>query len=220
MSTAPLPVKRRKAARQALKASIMIQGLTGDGKSGLAIALAYVLADKDWDLIDATDTENASLDLFVGLKNIDGGIIGQFHVTDLDETIGYKPSYYIALRDVAIEAGSKVWIGDSISHAWQYEGGVLDIVNETKKGSTSKDNYAVWNEDSVKYEKNKLLPMVRSNKIHVITTVRVKEKQEYVPDPDNPKKNILKSLGAQPIQQPELKYEPDLVLSMVSPAVS
>ena len=49
----------------------------------------------------------------------------------------------------------------------------------------------------------------------MITTVRVKEKMEY--DKDEAGKTVLVSLGEQQIQQADLKYEPDLVLEMVSP---
>ena len=49
----------------------------------------------------------------------------------------------------------------------------------------------------------------------MITTVRVKEKMEY--DKDETGKTVLVSLGEQQIQQADLKYEPDLVLEMVSP---
>lgn len=207
---------RRKAQRQQCKSSIMLEGLPGRGKSGLALAIAHILADKDWSLIDAVDTENESLDLFVGLKNIDGSTIGQFNVSPLTAEIGYRPSYYLALRKQAIDAGAKVWIGDSISHAWQYKGGLLDMVNDAKgrlPGRQKDDPYAAWNDDGVRSEKMELLELVRTHKCHVITTVRVKEKQEY--STDDAGRTILKSLGAQQIQQPDLKYEPDLVIQML-----
>ena len=57
----------RDATRQQAKASILIEGLSGRGKSGLALMLAYALAGKDWTKVYAIDTENRSLDLFEGL---------------------------------------------------------------------------------------------------------------------------------------------------------
>ena len=42
--------KFRKATRQKLKAAIMIEGLQGSGKSGLALLLAKALTD-NWDNI-------------------------------------------------------------------------------------------------------------------------------------------------------------------------
>ena len=68
--------------RIACKASIMIEGLTGTGKSGLALMLAYALAGgfkpenqtpekqkEIWKTVFAIDTENKSLNLFVGLPS-------------------------------------------------------------------------------------------------------------------------------------------------------
>ena len=50
----------RKATRVQCKLSCAIEGLSGSGKSGLALAIARAFAD--WDKIYAVDTENKSLD--------------------------------------------------------------------------------------------------------------------------------------------------------------
>ena len=92
----------RKAARQKLKASIMIEGLQGSGKSGLALLLAKALASSD-DKIFAIDTENKSLDLFQGLKSSTGENFAEFNKADLTIADGYAPSNYLALRDEAIQ---------------------------------------------------------------------------------------------------------------------
>ena len=70
--------KFRKATRQKLKASIMIEGLQGSGKSGLALILAKALTE-DWDKIYAIDTENRSLDLFQGINKPRKPILTQMH---------------------------------------------------------------------------------------------------------------------------------------------
>jgi len=54
----------RKATRAEAKACIAIEGPSGNGKSGLALALAYYLGGEDWGTVNAIDTENRSLDLF------------------------------------------------------------------------------------------------------------------------------------------------------------
>ena len=113
--------KFRKAARQQLKASIMIEGLQGSGKSGLALLLAKALTD-DWDKIYAIDTENKSLDLFEGIKMNTGEPFGEFNKVDLLSEDGFAPSNYLALRDEAIAAGAEVVIMDSISHMWNRKG--------------------------------------------------------------------------------------------------
>lgn len=206
----------QEAERQKMKASIQIEGLTGRGKSGLALLLARGLAS-DWKKVYALDTENNSLPLYVGLPMPNGEKYGKFMVGQLTDIMGYKPSNYLAFRDVAIKAGAEVVIKDSITHAWQHKGGVLDLVNVAKNSNSryQKDSYAAWSEETVAKEKQLLLPLLRSDKVHVITTTRVKEKMEYGIGDDG--KSKLLSLGEQQIQQSELKYEPDLVLHMVKP---
>lgn len=204
------------AVREKCKASIMIEGLSGSGKSGLALAIAEILADEDWSKVFDIDTENGSVKLFSGIGNSNGGTFGTFKVGNLTKDIGFAPSNYLAYREAAIANGAKVVIEDSISHAWNYQGGVLDKVSNVQAASSNpKDSYRAWGDAEVRSEKNKLLELIRDDRVHVITTVRVKEKQEM--EYDNDGKLHIKSLGEQQIQQADLKYEPDLVLQMVSP---
>jgi hypothetical protein len=195
------------AKRIACKASILIEGLSGRGKSGLALLIAKGLT-KDWTKVFAIDTENKSLNLFTGLPASSGEKFEHFNIGQLTKDVGYKPSNYLAFRESAIRAGAEAVIEDSISHAWQYEGGVLDIV--TKKQSNMKNQYAAWGDSEVVKEKNELLALIRDDRVHVISTVRVKEKHEIVDG-----KPV--SIGEQQIQQADLKYEPDLVLHMIRP---
>ena len=48
----------RDATRQQAKASILIEGLSGRGKSGLALLLGHALAGNDWSKVYAGDGEN------------------------------------------------------------------------------------------------------------------------------------------------------------------
>ena len=67
MAYVPVP---RKAARKQCKLSLLINGFTGRGKSGLAIAIAYYFADGKWENIHVNDTENKSLDLLREIFNL------------------------------------------------------------------------------------------------------------------------------------------------------
>lgn len=206
------------AQRVQCKASIEFEGLSGTGKSGAAILTAKILAGEDWKSVYALDTENRSLRLLVGTPCSDGSKYGSFKVSELTPDIGYAPSNYLAIREAAIQAGAKVFVQDSISHAWQYKGGVLDKVSAAKTSGNklyAKDAYAAWGDADVVAEKNNLLNMIRDERVHVISTVRVKEKMEYTTGQDG--KTKLESLGEQQIQQADLKYEPDLVLHMLRP---
>lgn len=217
-----------KLKREACKASIMIEGLTGKGKSGLALMLAYGLeggfreydgtSDREnpWDKVFTIDTENRSLNLFIGIPTSWGEKFGQFYGAQLTSDEGYAPSNYLYLREAAIKAGADVVISDSITHMWTAKGGVLDKVNDIKNQNPKMDNYRVWGTAEVAAEKQALIDVIRDHRCHVITTVRVKEKFEMQFNADKQKNEVV-SLGEQQLQQEGLKYEPDLVLHMEQP---
>lgn len=203
--------------REQSKASILIEGLSGKGKSGLALLLGYFLSGEDWETVFDIDTENNSIQLFEGLNSSGGMKYENFKVGKFTPDLKYKPTNYEAFKEAAIQAGAKVVINDSISHAWSYEGGILDMIAALKKTNQryQKDSYAAWGDDSIVEEKTKLYQLFRDHRCHVISTVRVKEKMEY--DKDANGKTILTSLGEQQIMQADVKYEPDLVLHMLEP---
>lgn len=201
----------RDATRQQAKASILIEGLSGRGKSGLALLLGYALAGNDWSKVYAVDTENRSLDLFEGINMSSGAKCEPFKKVDLLPAHGFAPSNYLLCKENAVKAGGEVIINDSITHMWQQEGGILDIVSTIQlKDSKRYNNYTAWGAPEVKAEKQAIYNVVRDARIHVISTVRVKEKFEINSD------HTLTSLGEQEQQMPDLKYEPDLVLHMLS----
>jgi len=201
-------------SRYKCKASIMLEGLPGKGKSGLALLLGTALADYEPEYVSAIDTENESLSLFKGLPASSGEPFDKFKKVNLTPEDGYSPSNYLELRAAAVKDGAKVVISDSITHAWQYEGGILSMVsNYVATHSNPKDKYAPWNDAAISKEKNLLLDLIRSRDCHVITTVRVKEK--FAPETQADGKTKIKSLGEQQIMQDDLKYEPDLVLHAI-----
>lgn len=213
-----MEVTWRDAERQQCKASIVIEGLSGSGKSGLALFIAYILSGKQWDKVYDLDTENKSLDLFNGVTLHNGETIGKFRKFDLLPTHGYAPTNYVKCKESAKNAGAEVFVQDSITHMWTSEGGVLGLVSEAKANDKYMDNYRVWGLPRIVEQKNAIFKTIRDADVHVISTVRVKEKYEYVTGIDG--KNSLQSVGEQELQMPGLNYEPDLVLHMVSPGTS
>lgn len=201
--------------RTQCKAAIMIEGLSGSGKSGLALLIAKHLAS-DQSKVFAIDTEARALNLFADLPASDEGVFKGFKKVDLTPEDGYAPSNYLALRKLAIENGAEVVIFDSITHAWQHQGGVLTMVNDFVASKNNNDKYAAWRNPKIANEKNLLLDLLRCNDCHMITTVRLKEKFALEDNPTTGKKEV-KSLGDQQIMQDDIKYEPDLVLHMETP---
>lgn len=201
----------RKAQRYKVKASIMIEGLTGNGKTGLALCIAYALVGKDWAKVGMVDTENRSADLMVGQHLHIGEPCGAFLKVDLTAEDGFAPLNYKAAEKMLAGEGAECIIHDSSTHAWNREGGVLDLVNGIEDRTNNK--FAAWKDPNVVKNKDALFELLRSAQHHVITTVRVKEK--FAMQTDDNGKNKVQSLGEQQIQTEGLKYEPDLVLSMV-----
>lgn len=210
--TANFKAAVRKAQRYQVKASIMIEGLTGNGKTGLALSLAYYLVGKNWDKIGMVDTENKSADLMVGQHLHIGEPCGQFMKVDLTAEDGYAPLHYRAAEMALKEAGAECIIHDSSTHAWNRNGGVLDLVNRVEERG---NKFAAWRDPQVVKNKDALFELLRSPDHHVITTVRVKEKFDMQQDEATGRSRVV-SLGEQQIQTEGLKYEPDLVLSMIS----
>lgn len=197
------------------KASILIEGLSGSGKSGLALTIAKALSKGNMEKVFTIDTENNSLNLFEGLPCSSGGVFKDFKNVNLTAEDGYSPSNYIELRNLAIKEGAETVIFDSISHAWQYQGGVLTMVSDIAAKNAKGDKYAAWRDTKVMEEKNNLMSLVRADNCHMITTVRLKEK--FAPEQDDKGKTVIVSLGEQQIMQDDIKYEPDLVLHMITP---
>lgn len=206
------------ATRAQSKASILIEGLSGQGKSGLALVLGYYLAGEDWTKVFDIDTENNSVNLFTGTESSAGVPFKGFQHGNFTPDLKYKPTHYLEFKELALQNGAKVVINDSISHAWSYEGGILDRIAELKKSNKryQTDSYAAWGDDEIVDEKQKLFQLFRDTRCHMIATVRVKEKMEYQYD-EQKGKNTIVSLGDQEIMQADVKYEPDLVLRMVAP---
>lgn len=198
--------------REACKASIVIEGLSGRGKSGLALMIGEILSGDPASTF-AIDTEKKSLNLFDGITRSTGnGTFGdtKFKKFDLLSTHGYQPSHYLECRENAKRNGAIVVIQDSISHAWIRNGGVLSLVEEAKRKNPKLNNYTAWGDDAVVLEKENVYELFRDEDVHVISTVRLKEKHDLVD-------GKVVSMGDQQIFMPETKYEPDLVLHMIRP---
>lgn len=206
----------RDAKREQAKACIGIDGMSGTGKSGLALTMGYMLADKDWQKTFVVDTENKSLDLFQGLRLHTGDTITSFKKLDLLPSYGYAPSNYLMCKENAIKAGAKAWIADSASHMWQMEGGVLQLVEEVTKANAKKDTkgnkFNAWGTDEVIAEKNAIYNVVRDSRLHVISTIRTKRKHAMTTVDG---KTQIISLGEQDVFMPDFDFEFDLLLRMV-----
>lgn len=191
------PAKRSKA-----KLRLAITGPAGSGKTASALLIARGLTDS-WEKIGMVDTEAGSGELYVGSKMGDAKI-GAYNVLPLEAP--YTPQRYIEAIKLAEEAGLDVLIIDSLSHAWEGEGGVLEMHDLATMASKSQNSYFAWRDVTPQHKA--LIEKILTSKIHVIATMRTKT--EYVLG----EKNMPHKVGLAPIQRAGTDYEFGVVFEL------
>jgi hypothetical protein len=187
----------QRAVRHKLKGRIAIDGPSGAGKTFTALRLAYVLGKR----IAVINTESGAIQKYLGLAP--DGVPWEF---DLCELHSYSPSAY---TELILEAGKEsydVIVIDSLSHAWEGEGGALEMVDNAK----SRNKFAGWKDVTPMH--NRMVGAILRSPCHVIVTMR--SKTEYVLESDANGKQVPRKIGMAPVQRAGMEYEFDLYCSM------
>lgn len=204
MTTGFAPAKRHKK-----KLRLGIAGPAGSGKTFSALRIAFSLCGCAYDKIFVIDTEHGSAELYAGEK-MDGSR-WEFEQAKLEN---YHPTNYIRLIKEAEKAGASVIIIDSLSHAWEGTGGILERVDMAAKQRTGSGkevgNFAAW-KDVIPLQKE-LIDTILGCKCHVIVTMRTKT--EYSVEKDDRGKTQIEKLGTKPVQREGVDYEFDVILDM------
>jgi|694.fasta_scaffold19202_13 hypothetical protein len=187
----------KKAVKSESKLRLAITGPSGSGKTYTGLMLAAALADGG---VAVIDTENGSASKYADVFEFD---VAEMHAP-------FSPAKYVAAITEAANAGYKVILLDSLTHAWSGTGGLLDIVDEAAKKSQSKNTYMAWKEGTPL--QNQLIDAIIQAPIHVIATMR--SKAEYVLETNDRGKQAPKKVGMAPIQRDGMEYEFDIVLQM------
>lgn len=178
-----------RAQRHRAKARILIEGPSGSGKSYGALLLAKGLGGR----VAAIDTEHGSLSMYSDLLDFDVMELGA----------PFSPRRYIEAIKEAEAAGYDTLIIDSISHEWEGEGGIQDILDRTPApGGNSFGRWAV-----VTPQHNRFVEAMLQSSMHVIATTRTKT--EWALDEKKPRK-----IGTAPKQRDGLDYEFTTVFSV------
>ncbi|MEG0020494.1 MAG: AAA family ATPase [Oscillospiraceae bacterium] len=196
------PVERQKA-----KLRMALTGVSGGGKTLGALYIAYGITG-DWGKIALIDTERERGRLYAQRTDFDTEI-GQFLYAPLEAP--YWPEKY---RDYVKQAAAAVGpegvvIIDSLSHAWSYEGGILEL-KEQIAARPGKNSYTAWNEAGK--EQNILINEILSGDCHTICTMRVKT--EYAMETNDKGKQQPIKIGLAPVQREDTEYEFDVVLNI------
>ena len=153
-------MKLRKATRQKAKIRLGLSAVSGGGKTYSALLIAYGLCN-DWSKIAVIDTENNSADLYSHL--------GEYNVLPLKPP--FSPESYIQSIKECEGEGMEVIIIDSISHEWEGEGGIMNLVDTIGGGFSD-----AWKKLTPRHEQFK--QSIIQSGCHIISTVR--RKQEYL----------------------------------------
>ena len=189
------------ATREKSKARIAVIGPSGAGKTVSSLYLAYGITG-DWKKVALIDTEHKRGKFYADRSDLN---IGKFMYAAMDKP--YTPDKYIEYVKSAVQAVGEdgVVIIDSFSHAWDNEGGVLDIKSEIAK-QKGKNDYTAW-DDAGKIQNN-LVNIILSVDCHTIITMRVK--MAYAMEVNDRGKTVPVKIGLAPVQRENTEYEFDM----------
>jgi energy-coupling factor transporter ATP-binding protein EcfA2 len=190
----------KKATKTQLKARLAIDGPSGSGKTYTALVAATALAGESGRIV-VIDTERGSAKLYADKFNFD--------VVELPvDHRGFSPVVYVEAIKAMEEAGYDVIVIDSLSHAWEGEGGALEQVDQAA-AKIKGNSYAAWR--SVTPMHNRLVDSQLQSQAHIVATMR--SKMDYIQEEKGGSKTIRK-VGMAPIQRAGMEYEYTMVIDM------
>ena len=195
----------KKVQRKVAKLRAACTGPSGSGKTLSSLYLAFGFTN-DWNKIALIDTEHGRAQFYANRSDLG---TGEFLYDEL--TPPYSPERYIEkVKEAASVVGSDgVIIVDSFSHAWDNEGGILDLKTQLEK-SQNKNSFTVWNEAGK--IQNNLVNTLLSVECHVRVTLR--SKMAYAMEQNERGKMEPVKLGLAPVQRENTEYEFDIVFNI------
>lgn len=195
-----------KATREKSKLRLALAGPSGAGKTLSALFIAYGMTN-DWDKIALIDTEHGRAKFYANRSDFEtGSFLYQQMVAP------FSPDKYKKMVAEGAEAVGPdgVVIIDSFSHAWDNEGGVLDIKSEIERTHTGKNSFSAW--DEAGKVQNNLVNSILSADCHTIVTLRTK--MAYAMEVNEKGKTVPVKLGLAPVQRENTEYEFDIALNI------
>lgn len=194
----------QKAVKRTKLLRLFIAGVSGSGKTYTALAVGTALAKLDGDKpVVLFDTEASSAELYADRFDF---LTGQIEAP-------YEPQKYIDALKVAADAGAGVVIIDSISHAWNGAGGLLEMVDAFSRSDSGRRGNAFTNGWSKATPiQQKLFEAILRAPFHVIVTAR--SKTEYAIEKDDRGRDVPVKIGLAPVQRADVEYEFDVMLEV------
>jgi hypothetical protein len=188
----------KKAVRQRKKLRIAVDGPSGAGKTYTLLRLAHEMVRRGaMKKIVVIDTERDSASLYAGVSP--DGYPWEFDTIALD---GYAPTEYTAAIHLAEKHGYDGILIDSLSHAWEGEGGALDLVDQKSTGN----NWAAWKDVTPLHRR--MVDAILQSTAHVLVTMRTKT--EWTTEKDHRGKTVPVRVGTKSVQRDGMEYEFDV----------
>lgn len=196
-----------KATKQQAKLRLALEGPAGFGKTLTSLIVARALVGPDGK-IAFIDTENGSAAKYADVYDFD--------------TIALEPPFhpdrFVELIRDAEENGYDAVVADSLSHAWNGQGGTLELVDQFARAKYKGDSHRAWKDAGEVQQR--LVDAILRSRIHVIACMRTKA--DYVRDQvekDGKTSTVIRKQGVKVIQRDEFDYEFDIVGRFEQPAV-
>ena len=186
----------KKAERTQLFLRCALFGPSGSGKTMTALRMAKGIAEKMNASFAVIDSEARSASKYSDRI--------PFDVENLNEK---TVDHYIASMNAAKEAGYKVLVIDSLSHAWRE---LTEEVDKITQASVSKNSVLSW--AKVNPKQKRLINAILNYPGHLIVTMR--SKTEWVIGEGKNGKTAPEKLGLAPEQGKGIEYEFDLLVEM------
>ena len=185
----------QKATKTRSRLRMAIDGPSGSGKTFTGLICATALGER----IAVIDTERGSASKYADMFDFD--------VLELET---FSPQDYIEGITAAEQAGYDVLLIDSLSHAWEGKGGVLEMHDNATRKSKSGNSWTAWRD--VTPEHRSLIDAMLQSKCHIIATMR--SKMDYIQTADDKGRTTIRKVGMAPVQRQGMEYEFDIVGEM------
>lgn len=206
--SAPEEFKVQRAERKQARLRLAVTGASNGGKTWTALLLAFGIVDEFLvrgvlqgtleGKVGLVDTERRSAQLYAHL--------GPFDTVELDPP--YSVERYVGAQRALERAGCAVIILDSISHAWEGKGGVLELLNSVEDWQ----KFSAYG-TKVKPAQHELVDGMLRSPCHIIATMRSKtawvlqDVEKRVSGGGTRTVKEPRRVGMAPIQRPGIEYE-------------
>ena len=174
----------QKAKREQIWVKVLFTGPSGSGKTYSALRMATGFAAKDGGRVAFVDTENGRVRYYAN----------EFDFDEMQLEAPYTSEKYMEAINMAISAGYRTLVIDSLSHEWLW---CNDLVNNMPGNS-----FQNWGKVKTQHH-NKLMEMVIQSPIHIFATARGKDKWS-IEEKDG--KKTPRKVGEGSVQSDDVEY--------------